>query len=165
MIENRQLTDNFSLYELTKTIHYDLQNQNREITDAQAYKLFKVAELHEALRFVLNVPLIISSGYRCPELNARVGSTPRSQHLLCEAADSIPKGIPVDEAFHKLRNAAKANKFQFGQLIYEKSEREGLKEWLHASLGFPYRKQERCGQILTMVDGVYTLIETIPQGG
>lgn len=164
MIEDQQLTEHFTLYDLTATSHFQYQEMNRQIDDLQIGKLRNVAELLEVIWGILGVPLFASSGYRCPALNQAVGSTSRSQHLLCEAADSVPRGMAVDDAFKKLRQAAKEGKFFFGQLIYEKAERGytgAVVEWIHISLGKPYRDPLRCGQILTMNDGAYQLLETI----
>ena len=160
MIEDRQLSPHFSLYELTTTVHQEFQEQNRILTEDQATKLLVLANLLEEVRLILDVPMKVTSGYRCPALNVKVGSTLRSQHLLCEAADFYPKDMARDEAFKILRHAVKDKKLHVGQLIWEKSNREGLKEWIHVSLGAPYRELHRTGQILTMVDGQYTLIET-----
>lgn len=42
----------------------------------------------ELVRTLLNSHAVfISSGYRCPSLNAYVGGSRLSQHMLCEAAD------------------------------------------------------------------------------
>lgn len=164
MVEDKKLTEHYSLYDLTKTSHVDLQDKNRILTEDQVTKLSILAVLVEEVRMILDVPVVNSSAYRCPELNKRVGSTVRSQHLLCEAADCVPKGMAVDEAFRKLRQAIKDKKLRVGQLIYEKTNgREGLTEWIHVSLGHPYRDWERSGQILTMTDGVYSLVETVAQ--
>lgn len=43
----------------------------------------------QPLRDDIGKPLIISSGYRCPEVNFLVGGKPTSQHLKGEAADVI----------------------------------------------------------------------------
>ena len=164
MVEDKKLTEHYSLYDLTKTTHLDLQDQNRILIEEQVVKAGVLALLVEEARMILDVPVIVSSAYRCPELNKRVGSTVRSQHLLFEAADCVPKGMAVDEAFRKIRQAIKDHKIKVGQLIYEKTNgREGLTEWLHVSLGHPYRERGRCNQILTMNQGTYTLIETIAQ--
>ena len=49
----------------------------------------------------LEIPLIVSSGYRCPEHNARVGGVPDSQHVQGRAADLVPRGITARE-LHRL---------------------------------------------------------------
>lgn len=46
----------------------------------------------EPLRAFAQQPIIIGSGYRCPQLNIKVGGVYASQHTLGEAADiQIPK--------------------------------------------------------------------------
>lgn len=164
MIADEQLSEHFSLYDMTTTTHADLLEMNRNVDEYQIQKLRLVADLWEQARAIIDAPIIISSGYRCPALNQRVGSTLRSQHLLCEAADGVPRGIAVDEAFRKLRAAAKDGTIEFGQLIFEKANRQyagEVVEWIHLSLGFPYRPEHKCGQILTMNDGAYILLETV----
>lgn len=163
-MDDKQFTEHFSLFDLTATTHADLQYVNRILTQNQIVKLGLVADLAEKL-WALGVMLKASSGYRCPALNTRVGSTEHSQHLKCEAMDGVPVGQSVVDAFKVLRAAAKDRKFSFGQMILEKDDREGHKEWIHLSLGFPYRPPERCGMILTMNQGTYNLIETINQEG
>lgn len=49
----------------------------------------------EALRNALNVPVIITSGLRCPERNAEVGGVEQSQHMVGQAADLYAPGIPI----------------------------------------------------------------------
>lgn len=161
-VDDRKLTDNFSLYELTRTDRAQFQAENRVLNDYQISKLTKLAELLEQVRIILGVPLIIHSAYRCPALNATLGSRDNSQHLRSEAADFVPKGLDLPMAFSTLRKAAKEGKIAFGQLIYEKAERSyGTVEWLHISLGAPFRTDGECGQALSMTDGKYHLIETI----
>ncbi len=41
----------------------------------------------EPLREFVNAPVVVSSGYRCKELNSLVGGVRNSQHLTGEAAD------------------------------------------------------------------------------
>jgi uncharacterized protein YcbK (DUF882 family) len=41
----------------------------------------------DELREKFGLPLVISSGYRCPEHNAAVGGVPKSQHMQGIAAD------------------------------------------------------------------------------
>lgn len=55
--------------------------------------ILNIRELCESmldpLRDALNAPLIISSGYRCPELNRRINGAPGSAHMHGLAADIV----------------------------------------------------------------------------
>lgn len=59
------------------------------ITTAEVRDSIKalVDNVLQPLRDAIGVPLRISSGYRCPALNAKVGGVPTSQHTRGEAAD------------------------------------------------------------------------------
>lgn len=49
-------------------------------------------EILEPLRAFAGQPIIIGSGYRCPQLNVKVGGVYASQHTLGEAVDiQVPK--------------------------------------------------------------------------
>lgn len=52
----------------------------------------------QTIRRWLGVPLIVSSGCRCPARNKLVGGSPTSQHLEGKAADI--KGVPIEELVH-----------------------------------------------------------------
>lgn len=161
-VDDRKLTDNFTLYELTATSHANLQAENRVLNEVQIGKLTDLARLLERVRDILECPLVIHSGYRCTALNRAVGSRDDSQHLRSEAADFVPKGMDLLIAFSMIRNAAEARQIEFGQLIYEKAQRSyGTTEWIHISLGAPYRKAETCGEVLSMNAGKYELIEQV----
>lgn len=160
-VTDRKLTEHFSIYELTATSDADLQAQNRDLNGLQIDKLSQLAELLETVRLILEVPIVIASAYRCFPLNMKVGGSSSSQHMRSEAADFIPKGMDLPLAFALLRKAAKAGNIRFGQLIYEKQNRPYGKEWIHISLGHPYRDKSLCGQAMTMVDGKYHMVEEI----
>ncbi len=158
MIEDRNLTPNFTLYQFTRTDRAEFQDRNRDVTEGQIKKLTDLALLMEAVRIALELPTIkINSAYRYPDLNKAVGSTDRSQHLLCEAADFTPGEQDLGEAFRAIWRLVKDGKLSVGQLIYETAERySGPVSWIHISLGEPYRAKERCAQILRMEGGKYT---------
>jgi zinc D-Ala-D-Ala carboxypeptidase len=65
---------------------------------------------------------IISSCFRCPQLNAAIGGSVRSQHMKAEAADILLR-IPLKDVFNKIASSNIA----FGQLIYEFG-------WIHVSI-------------------------------
>lgn len=158
------LSPHFSLYQLTATNQADLQAENRHVTYEEQQKLTEVANLLERCRSVLGCDLDVHSGRRYLELNKRVGGSTRSQHLKCEAADFSPAGIDTEDsiadAWQKIASAARRGELEFGQLIVESSSngREGRNYWIHISLGAPYRPADRCGEVLSMRDGRYTLI-------
>lgn len=82
----------------------------------------------EPLREQVNEPVIISSGYRCPQLNRAVGGSPTSQHMTGEACDlyhSDPQ---------KLRDwFAILQRGEFDQLIWERSSPRSSHCWIHVS--------------------------------
>lgn len=159
-MDDFKLTEHFSFFELTATVNPTVQKENRTLNNVQMEKLAKVADLLEAVRLIVNLPISVHSGYRCKKLNDLVGSTDKSQHLLCEAADFSVTGMPNTEAFAKIQQAALNGRLQFGQLIHERAKRSyGVSDWLHISLGAPYR--EKNGQVLTMRNGLYELVRTI----
>lgn len=156
-MENIQLTDHFDLYDLTKTNWAKYQDMNREVDKTQIVKLTVLAKLMEHVMFVLSTPLTITSGYRCPELNKAIGSSEKSQHLLCEAADFIPGQQDLGTSFRTLWRDIKDNGANVGQLIHETTARPyGYSSWIHISLGAPYREESKNKQILRMEGGVYT---------
>ena len=171
MADDTQLSPHFSLYDLTKTSHIDLQAENRHVTHEEQQKLVLVAVLLEQCRAILGCGLDIHSGRRYLGLNKRVGGSDRSQHLKCEAADFSPAGPDTEEsittAWQKIATAARQESIAFGQLIVESDSRgrEGRAYWVHISLGAPYRVAERCGEVLSMSDGKYTMISQIPPKG
>lgn len=167
-MNDKQLSPHFSLFQLTRTDHADLQEENRHVTQEEELKLSALANLLETCRTILGCDLDVHSGRRYLELNKRVGGGDRSQHLKCEAADFSPQGpdteASVTDAWQKLVTAARAGRLQFGQLIVEnQAGREGRSFWIHVSLGAPYRVKARCGEVLSMKDGKFTLIAQIPQ--
>ena len=56
-----------------------------------------LTEMLEQLRSAVGVPLIVTSGYRCPRHNARVDGSARSLHMSGRAAD-IRGGISFQRA-------------------------------------------------------------------
>ena len=118
-----QLTDHFSVEELSFTQHREFDNTPPpEIMPA----LTRTAQGLERIRALLGKPIHVNSGYRSPEVNAAVGSKPTSQHMKGEAADIIcpAYGTPLVVA-ERLRDQIIA--LGIDQLILEFSA------WCHVS--------------------------------
>jgi len=165
MIDDFKLSERFTFYQFTRTDHKELQEENRREANTETILKALMATailLEDALMLLDNPDAEIHSAYRCPKLNQAVGSTSRSQHLLGQAVDWAPKGLALSFVFRTLQNAAKEGRIHFGQLIYESQSRGyGANEWIHLSLGSPWREASRCGQVLTMKDGAYQLVATV----
>lgn len=80
-----QLSENFSLEEMTATQHRDIDNTAPpEVVE----RLRNTAAQMELVRAALGERVItVSSGYRCPALNRAVGGAKTSAHLTGDAAD------------------------------------------------------------------------------
>jgi hypothetical protein len=83
-----------------------------------------------------DVPIIVSSGYRCPALNTVIGSSSTSDHIKACAADwSAPSfGKPVDVC---RALAPMVGILGIGQLIHE------FGQWVHTSTLVPQRVSNR----------------------
>ena len=88
-------------------------------------------EVLQPLRDFLGKPVVISSGYRCAELNKAVGGVRNSQHMKGEAAD-----IHVENTEHLLKIMHFImDETDFDQVIWERN-RAGT-QWVHVS----YRRE------------------------
>jgi hypothetical protein len=163
------LSAHFSFEELTQTSNTKLQEVNRAVAEQYLPSLKSLAGLLEVLRKGLGYPLDIHSGFRCPELNgATMGSVSTSQHTLGEACDFSPYGDDnedsIEDCFARCQKILKEAKQGFGQLIMESADREhGVALWLHISLGAPWRKMAKCGQVMIAKNGIYQVLRTIEQ--
>ena len=131
------LSPHFTFEELTRTSKIPYKLLNPLLAKQYLNNLILLSNyLLEPARAILNTPLIITSGYRCPALNREVGGNVKSQHLNGTAADFVVKDkkISLESIFIKLKESPFLH---YGQLILEKN-------WIHLSLGMPFRKQKQC---------------------
>ena len=88
-MEDAKISKNFTWKEFTKS---DVATRYH-ITNAITSWLIRdniialVENVLQPLRDAWGQPLFINSGYRCLELNSKVGGVPTSQHVLGQAAD------------------------------------------------------------------------------
>jgi zinc D-Ala-D-Ala carboxypeptidase len=94
------------------------------------------ANILDPLREKINKPIIISSGYRSPKTNTKVGGAKNSQHLTGQAADLESVCYNNSEIFETIK---KMN-LPYDQLIWEYgTEKEPA--WVHVSYSINPRKQ------------------------
>jgi zinc D-Ala-D-Ala carboxypeptidase len=77
-----------------------------------------------------DVPVNISSGYRCPTLNSIIGSNPNSDHPKASAADFTAPAFGSPLEICKTL-APMVDELRIGQLIHEFSA------WVHVSTRYP----------------------------
>lgn len=132
----------FTIGEFTRSDtadRYGINNRLPSLKESEnIYNLVK--NVLDPLREAYGKPIRISSGYRCPKLNAIIpGASPTSDHMTGCAADL--QSIPADIGEHKkLFRLIQELQLPFDQLIDEKGMR-----WVHVS----FRSTGNRGQVLT----------------
>lgn len=126
-----KLSPHFTLEEFIRSqtaARWGIDNTPNETVKAN---LLKTAELMEDVRRVCGAPIIISSGYRCQELNRKIGGSMNSQHVTGHAADFNVRGRTIDETMQLII----ASDIDYDQLIAE------YNSWVHISWSDKPRRQ------------------------
>lgn len=128
-----QLSPHFTLDEMTVSQEAARRGIDNTAPLPIVKALMKTAQGLEAVRVRLGcAPVYISSGYRCPELNAAIGGSKSSQHMRGEAADFIcPRFGGPPEVAAALRDSG----IEYDQLILE------FNRWVHISFADNPRRQ------------------------
>ena len=98
-----RLSEHFVLAEFERSATATANGINNSVPSQYIPALEQLCKtILEPLRAFAQQPIIISSGYRCNQLNVKVGGAYTSQHTLGEAADIyIPKTAYTDWADNK----------------------------------------------------------------
>jgi hypothetical protein len=116
------LTEHFTLAELTATSHRQFDNTPNE---AETAHLQRLAEILEQVKNALDgKPIMINSGFRSKQVNDSVGSKDTSQHRIGCAADVRVPGMTPDAVV----KAVIAAGLPFDQIIRE------FDSWTHISV-------------------------------
>lgn len=150
MIKDFKLSPHFLLSELLTTEHKEYMLLQEKGVQQYLNNLYILCNyILEPIRCYYNVPITVTSGFRCKELNEEVGGSKTSQHNYGEAADIIVKGKTVDEVFNDIKDGK--IDICYRQLIKEKING---KFWVHiAMVKMPYNKDDKYKQNLTTTDG------------
>ena len=117
-----QLSEHFSLEELTHTDHREFDNTPN---DAELANLKRLAAFLETVKTALGgKPVMINSAFRSKQVNDAVGSKDTSQHRIGCAADIRVPGMTPDEVVRALIAAD----LPFDQIIRE------FDRWTHISV-------------------------------
>ena len=88
-----KLSPNFTLAEMTASQTAERRGLDNTPNATAIANLTRVAALLEQVRALIGKPIIVTSGYRSPEVNLAIGSTNKSQHPLGCAADIKVHGM------------------------------------------------------------------------
>ena len=91
----------------------------------------------QPIREKLQKPMIITSGYRCKLLNAKIGGVSSSQHTKGQAVDFYVNGLSVSQVINLIKNSD----IEYDQLINE------YNKWIHIS----FVKNKNKNQILLIL--------------
>ncbi len=125
-------------FKMSELIHSDSAIKNNINNMPDINSLDNLLELTfyclQPIREKLKKPMIITSGYRCPEVNRLVGGSNNSQHTKGEAVDFYVCGMTIQQ----IVDFVKKSNIEFDQLINE------YNKWVHIS----YSKGKNRKQIL-----------------
>jgi len=163
-MKRQKLSPNFYLDEFTRS-----QTAARlEISMAVPEGSSVFSDLHHLARRGLQPardalgPIFISSGYRPPALNSRIGGSSTSAHVPGLAADISVSGHTP----HQVARWYEASAVPFDQVIHE------FGQWVHVGMAAPGEEPRR--QLLTAVkvngrtvylEGIHTMEEALRRAG
>ena len=123
------ITEHFSLAEFVRSArHPELNEAKLAASGPYLQNMIRVCQQLEILRAYIARPIFITSGFRCPELNAAVGGVNGSAHTRGLAADFVVKDFQDPDGLMSIYRWC-ADNFASGQIIFEHPA--GRKPWIH----------------------------------
>lgn len=133
-----RLTTNFTLEEFTRSQTATRLGIDNTPNEEQLDNIRNTAERLQEFRIFLGKPIIITSGFRCLELNRAIGSSDKSQHVKGQAVDWYCLG----ESIHDTMAHIVASNLGFDQQILE------FNSWIHTSFLKPILRERRQSLII-----------------
>jgi len=134
MVPDVQLSLHFRLSEcLASEAAMRLGLDNSPSPDVVTHLRMSAHGLWEPIRALLNVPIVVSSGYRAPLVNRAIGGSPTSVHCFGYALDCRAAGMRLAEAMQTVVDHGP----NFDQAIFE------FGRWLHLGWQSPAGRQRR----------------------
>ena len=133
-----KLSQSFSLEELIASSTARAKKIDNTPTPEVKANLEKLCKtVLQPIRNKYGRAITITSGYRCPKLNAAIGGVKTSQHVTGCAADITCTGTSKAVLFNLIKDMIEKGEIKVGQLIWEYGTKQEP-NWIHVSL--PYSK-------------------------
>jgi len=118
------LSPHFTLEEMTQSEYAARRGWPNNPEEKEIANLKRLAMLLEQVRSEVNKPIVVTSGYRSPNINSAIGGSKNSQHMLGCAADIRAVGLSPDD----LMLSIIGSDIKYDQLIKE------FDSWVHISI-------------------------------
>jgi hypothetical protein len=148
------LTSHFTLSEFLVSAMYPSLARTQPVSPIVVQRLSAWCwHIGEPIRRTLGAPVIITSGYRGPDLNRKVGGSGSSQHMTGEGVDFIVRG----EKSRDVYNFVVSHLTPFQIILYQ--DRDGGDRHLHASVyparvgPRPLRARHQGGKLIALTEG------------
>lgn len=151
MSPDELLSAHFRLREMITTQHRYLDNTPSPEVIAKLTELCR--RLLEPVREQFG-PLLVTSGYRCPQLNVAIGGSKVSAHIYGCAADFVSfYHVPTRHIVEWIASADESH-LPFDQVIDEYSS---TSSWVHLAMVRPVGNQKPRREALAMRNGAYSI--------
>lgn len=128
----------FTIQELTYSATAKKHNIDNTPNETEIQHIEELIDFIDDVREKWGSALIASSGFRCEELNTKLGGAKTSAHRTGYAVDLIPANNKKHQFFEFMKEYLKEK--DFDELIFETS---GKSSWIHFALKSIQGKQRR----------------------
>ena len=129
----------FSLKELIASTEAYKRKIDNTPGEEEKEHLEELMEFMDGIRSAWGSAIIVTSGYRCPQLNEKVGGAKTSAHLTGYALDIVPANNQKDKFFLFFKDYL--NGKDFDELLLEKGSNGRI--WVHFALKSIQGKQRK----------------------
>ena len=130
----------FTTQELTYSTTAKKYGINNTPTPEVKEHIEELIEVLDGIREKWGSAIIVSSGYRCPELNAKLGGVKTSGHLTGYAVDMVPANNHKTKFFEFMKEYLKDKNIEFDELLLERNTKS---TWIHFALYGMQGKQRK----------------------
>lgn len=121
----------FTIDELCRSYIAEKSGIANHPDDIQLEHLSELLAVLDSICNELTLPIEVTSGFRCSELNKAVGGSKTSAHMCGYAVDLVCKDMSSEELASKIVAVLKEKEIKFDQCIIEKSRKS---QWVHFGL-------------------------------